>query len=363
MLNEGLFGDVQVCGLLETGYDEFDLIERKPIWRVPLLTRRLPKDLVAQGVKYLEWYHRIISKYRSHPIGVIHCHDLSPLPIATRLKKLTGARLVYDSHELQTETYGMSGVRQKLARLAERKLIPLVDVMITVSPSIRRWYADRYPHVPIHVLRNIPDATYAQNSRPFPLREKLKVPEESLLFIYLGGLNRGRGIETALQAFGDDRVSHHVLFMGQGPLRSLIENQRLKCTKIHYLPAVPPEDVLQYTAGADVGLCLYQDTCLNHRYCLPNKLFETISAGLPVLASNLPDQASLVTHYDAGWIIDDDIESVIQGLSRISTLEAKQKRQGLSDRTGDLTWSKESRVLIEIYRDLVQGQASVCEPA
>jgi len=356
LATSGIIGHLEIAGFHEQGYSEWEDISGRTIRRIRLGTRPLPKDLVSQFVKYAEWYARLVGHYRSAPLRIIHCHDLGPLPIAARLKQLTGAKLVYDAHELETETVGSSGVRKALARYAEQWFIRHVDAMITVSPSIRNWYRQRFPNVPIALVRNIPDmpGTYPA---PELLRERLNVPEEAVLFIYLGGLTRGRGIEIALEAFSDDQVPHHVLFMGNGPLRSEIGAARNRCPRIHYLPPVPPDQVLAHAAGADAGLCLYEDTCLNHRYCLPNKLFESLLAGIPVLASDLPDQASVVNSHNGGWVVPNDPAAIADILCRLTPGEVGKLRHGLFGRVQELRWEQEAKQLLGLYRNLLSNKA------
>ena len=186
-----------------------------------------------------------------------------------------------------------------------------------------------------------------------PLRERLGVHDEALLFIYLGGLGRGRGIEIALKAFSDVRVQHHVLFMGSGPLQYKIDAASSHCSRIHYLPPVSPSQVLAYAAGADVGLCLYEDTCLNHRYCMPNKLFESLLAGLPVLASDLPDQACIVRKHNSGWGVSKEPSVIANFLVSLSREDVEKVRDELPKRVKTLRWENEAKQLLCLYKKLL----------
>lgn len=111
---------------------------------------------MSQAVKFLEWQDHLVKAYKGKTLEVIHCHDLEPLPIAVQLKKITGAKLIYDAHELETERNGLKGIRKKLSQWQEQRLMPFVDHLITVSPSILDWYARRYRSIPVSLVRNIP---------------------------------------------------------------------------------------------------------------------------------------------------------------------------------------------------------------
>jgi glycosyltransferase involved in cell wall biosynthesis len=96
-----------------------------------------------------------------------------------------------------------------------------------------------------------------------------------------------------------------VVFMGYGELKQVIELTALNHKNIYFYPAVLPEVVLEYTASADLGVSLIENTCLSYYYCMPNKLFEYAMAGLPVVVSNMKDMSELVSKYEMGEVISD----------------------------------------------------------
>ncbi|MBM3349931.1 MAG: glycosyltransferase family 4 protein [Betaproteobacteria bacterium] len=341
-----------IAGFHDQGYAEQELIGNRQVYRWRLKTRPLPKDLFSQAIKFFEWRYRLVSAHMKEPLQVIHNHDLEPLPIAVKLKKLTGAKLIYDAHELETERNGSRGLRKKLSSWTEKKYIDHVDHIITVSPSIRDWYKRQYPNKPVSLVRNIPNSSCASTS-PFPLRETLEIHNDALLFLYLGGLTKGRGVEAILDGFEHSDVPHHVLFMGSGPLTEQVKAYSRRCARIHYRTPVPPSDVLTIAQGADIGLCHTEDTCLNHRYCLPNKLFECLLSGLPVLASDLPDQAQIVRDHQAGWVISPRASELTRFLVNLDARTARELRFGLRDRVSDLRWDNEAKVLIGVYEQLL----------
>lgn len=348
----GVFDQVEICGFHEPGYQLNESIGLCSIFRVKLTTRALPKNLIGQIIKYIEWHIRILKRYRHCLIKIIHCHDLAPLFIAVTLKSWYGGKLIYDAHELETETMGMRGLRQRLARWLESRLMSRVDALITVSPAILSWYQEQYPRVPAYLVRNIPVLS-VDACKALPLRSKFAVSDNSLLFMYLGGLGRGRGIEYALAAFAKPEVSHHVVFMGAGPLQDVVKKYEANFTNIHYLPPVLPSEVLAYVRNADAGLCLIEDLCLNYRYCLPNKLFEVILAGLPVLASDLPEQSAIVKNYQAGWLVNMSVDAIADKLASLTVADCHAVQRGLKDRARGLSWANESAVLLRVYQELL----------
>jgi len=341
-----------IAGFHDQGYAEQELIGNRQVYRWRLKTRPLPKDLFSQAIKFFEWRYRLVSAHMKEPLQVIHNHDLEPLPIAVKLKKMTGAKLIYDAHELETERNGGQGIRKRLSQWQENRLMPFVDHLITVSPSIRDWYAQRYPSTPISLVRNIPQHIDT-NIAAKPLRAALGVPDDALLFLYLGGIGKGRGVEAILEGFASQGVKHHVLFMGSGPLLGQVKSYAQRCHRIHYQPPVVPDEVIAYARGADVGLSLIEDSCLSYRYCLPNKLFECVVSGLPVLASNLPDQAKIVHDHQAGWVIPPNATALREFLCQLDASSARQMRLGLTDRVKDLRWDNEAKILLGVYEGLL----------
>ena len=85
----------------------------------------------------------------------------------------------------------------------------------------------------------------------------------------------------------------HLLFLGaEGNYAErlrVVAIEKGVAERVHLIGPVPLEALLSYTAQADIGVSLLEDSCENHRLALPNKLFEYLAAGLPVVVSNLPE--------------------------------------------------------------------------
>jgi len=355
LLECGLFSAVHVAAFEQPGLPEKENLEGRQVWRVSLRSRRLPKDLLSQSFKYAEWRHRIIAAHRMLPLAVIHCHDLEPLPLAVRLKRLTGARLVYDAHELETERAHLGRLRKWLLCAIEERCVRQVDALITVSPSIQGWYREKFPWLPVGLVRNVPEV-HRDPLEPVDLRARLHVAEHALLFIFQGSISSGRSVDLILDAFADRAVVHHVVFLGEGALADKVRGAARSCDRIHWLPPVRPESVLTTTAGADVGLSLIEDVSLSYRYCLPNKLFEYWAAGIPVLASALPDQASLVNQYRAGWVVPVERAHLIATLCGLRRSDVEGVRAGVGNAVRELNWSNEASRLLSIYQQALATQ-------
>jgi len=344
---------IKVAALWQDGLATEEYIdERICVWRPRLRTRSWPRLSVVQVVKYLEWLWRIAAKMRLEPPAVIHAHSLGALPVGVVAKWMTGAPLIYDAHELETEAYGIGSLERRLSRWMESFLIKRADSVVTVCDSIADWYEEHYGVAPPAVVRNVPDWEFGLSSGSDALRRQLGIPVDALIFLYQGALSPGRGIHAAVQAFERLDPDRHLVLMGFGVLEDEIRRVSAASDYVHFREAVPPHDLAEYTSSADIGLCLIEPVCLSNYFCLPNKLFEYIGSGIPVIASDLPEQRALIEAYDCGWVVGDDEEALGRLLASIDRDAVNRKAAGVGAARRSLSWSKEAEVLKNTYRAL-----------
>jgi len=272
--------------------------------RIRLKTKNLPKNIIFQAIKSAEFFIRAMTQvYRFQP-DVVNVHTLVLLPVGWFVKKFLRSELVYDAHELETEVMGLRGVRKRLAKWVERCFIGSCSLVIVVSESIADWYQKEYPIRRPFVVMNSPRRTMPGNSDKF--RKILGIPAHKLIFLYQGGLTRGRGVKALLEAFkirtNDDAV---LVLMGYGELLADVVEASRHCERIFFCQAVSPDVLLDWTSSADIGVSLIEPSCLSYLYCMPNKLFEYAMAGLPVMVSQTKDMAEFVERWDIGVVLSD----------------------------------------------------------
>lgn len=309
----------------------------REIWRLPVRSRN-------KLLRHIEWMARVYLKFRRETIACVNCHSLSVLPLGVLFKRFHGARLVYDAHELETETAVMRGARRAISRLVERWLIGDVDRVIVVSESIARWYRERYGIDNVSVVRNIPEP--GPNGDGVGLKQRLGLPRDALLFLYQGLLDDGRGIRLLVRAFAGGDPSRHVVFMGHGALERTVRDEAARHPNIHFHESVAPHDVVAAARGADVGLALIEDVCLSYRLCLPNKLFEYVAAGLPVIVSDFPDMGAFVDANGCGWRTTADAAAVRALVSRLTVAEIRERAARAESAARALRWSDEAANLL-----------------
>lgn len=291
---------------------------------------------------------------------VVHAHDAAMLLPGLLAARRSGAKLVYDSHELATGVPYRSGVWPAVVAASERLGAPRADATITVSTGIAARLDERYSlRRPATVIRNVPDLP-PPGATPAPsLRRTLGVGDAPLV-LHQGAVAPGRGCEVLVDAAGLlDGV--HLLFLGaEGPfaerLRALASSAGL-AERTHFLDPVPPETLLSHTAQADVGVSLLEDSCENHRLALPNKLFEYLAAGLPVVVADLPEASRLVDERGVGWCADPaDAGSVAAALrTALDRQDDDGLRHRLARAASELSWEREKQRLLAVYEELSRG--------
>jgi glycosyltransferase involved in cell wall biosynthesis len=300
----------------------------------------------------LRWSLRVWSAATRLSLACINCHSLPVLPLCVALKLRTGAKLVYDIHELETETANSTGLRRILAKVMERLLIRFADEVVVVNDYIRDWYVRAYGLKRAWTVKNVPRRTIEPPPRSRTLRNEFGIPDGALLLIYQGVLARGRGVETMLRVFERAAPEQHLVLMGFGPLTEMVLDHAACCPNIHYRRAVAPQDVPTYTAGADVGLCLIENVCLSYFHCLPNKLFEYANCGVPVIVSDFPEMSEFVERHGCGWCIDPDERSLARTLAALSSEEIMVRRERALAARPLFGWELEEPTLRDIYGGL-----------
>ena len=307
---------------------------------------------LGRVIKALGWYLSVLLVLKGKRITCFNCHSLSVLPIAVIVKLWKGCVLIYDPHELETETAGLNGMRQSVARAVEGYLIRFADVVCVVNHSIAAWYMARYRLKKVWVVRNVSYRSEKEPVRTGLLRQTVGLGSDAQIFIYQGLLAPGRGITLLIDVFSQLSTEQHLVFMGYGELESLICEAAARYANIHFMPAVPPEQVKDYTVDADVGISMIENVCLSYYLCLPNKLFEYTACGVPAVVSDFPEMARFVDEHDCGWKVAPNRESLCQLVLSLTSEELASKRANTRAPRELDCWIGEERTLLKMYEAL-----------
>ena len=296
----------------------------------------------------------------------IYCNDYPLLATAVRLKRITGAKLIYDSHEIYIATmnqffpqkgwkslYGkpLTWINQWFHKQRERRHLKQVDQMITVCDSFKTYFETTYEAPPILVVKNCPKdvGEYIQTNL---LREKLNLSAQDKILLYQGDVNISRGIEIVAHALKllDDTI-HFVVLGGGTKLNEFKE--KYTQSNIHFYGKVPFEELYDYTRSADLCIMLIENYNLSKKLTLPNKAFEYMVAGRPYITNQLPEVSKIVKEENCGFIIDDSnakkIAKAINEIFQRTDLEemGKRGRKAIEEK---YYWEKEVEKLLEFIK-------------
>jgi glycosyltransferase involved in cell wall biosynthesis len=286
---------------------------------------------------------------------VVHCHDVYVLPAALLIKLFSGCIIVYDAHELESNRNGQKRLEARIIRQIEKLAWPRIEMLISVSPSIIDWYLHNFGAKKNILVLNSPviscaiSTPLAQSKRYF--HDLYNLPPGKLVFVYLGLLIKGRGIDIYLSAFANSRVHSHVVFIGYGEMSAHIKEVSDNCDRVHLHPPVSHDEVVNLVASADAGLCIIEKVSLSDYYCLPNKLFEYAFAGLPVVASRFPDMEEVVSKYNIGICCDPTPMSLIETIENFGNRMTTVSNPDLQE----LSWDAQRIRLINAYQVILNN--------
>ena len=321
---------------------------------VKLVGRRVPRfSIFGKISSIVSYYIGVFKLVMSYDVRCINAHSLSVLPLCVFLAKKTGAKLIYDTHELETETNSTGGLRKVLGKFAESIFIKHADHVFVVGEEIAEWYASAYSiEKPTVILNSPPYATVAKSDY---FRSKFLLNDEQVICLYLGSLSEGRGIVklcNSFMSFCDDSMV--IVFMGSGDLKDYVLGCDKKSSRIFYHDPVPTTEVVKFSSSADVGLSLVENTCLSHFYSMPNKIFEYLFSSLPVVVSNMRETASFVEKYSIGEVLcDDTCSSLHSAILKVTNFEFDMS--GISRVIKDTCWERQEEKMLLVYKKLLTG--------
>jgi len=350
--------------LHEMGYD-VSLVGRKlrkslALDERPYKTIRL-NLLFEKGVfMYAEWHVRLFFYLLLNKCCLLFANDLDTLLPNYLASKIYQLPIIYDSHEYFTEVPELQNnpFRKKVWKRVEQYIFPRLKHTITVNDSIAGLFYKNYGKKPL-VVRNVPLANNFNrvNNIAF-FKTENEIPEDKKIIIIQGaGINIQRGAEEAVEAMKHlpDCV---LLVIGSGD----VYNTLLKLSAEHnvgerivFISRLPYSDLMEFTQIADVGLTLDKNTNINYRYSLPNKLFDYIQAGIPVISSDLTEVTAIVKKFDIGMVINNvtpsEIANAIKNLFRDNETYTTY-RNNTKAAAAELNWSVERKKLEDLIRTI-----------
>ena len=352
---------VEVCcvGYRCQRYDE-EQVKRLPC----------PADIVSIDSKYdgkQRWILRkLIRERKKNQVvkeailacapDVIHANDLNALIPAYAASKKLKCRLIYDSHEINTDNY--TGKKNHFLRAyyraMESRLVHKVDLMVSVSHAAADYFASEYKIKKPMVITNCALA------RENVLQPAAKNPGFEVL--NHGGFYAGRGYDLMVEAAPLLREYPEIklALRGFGRMEDQLHQRAkaLQAENVIFYPKVKVEELIPLAAGSMVGVAITEPICLNFKLSVSNKLFEYAAAGLPVIMSDIPEHRYLNEKYQIGLILPDNTpQSLANGVLQLyQNRELYQKLAENAKRMSqEVNWENEFQNLLDAERRMLKS--------
>ncbi|GAB4276437.1 MAG: glycosyltransferase family 4 protein [Coriobacteriia bacterium] len=338
-------------------------IERAVPWETSPWSKPLTKIKQSSERK-----RGLVAAVSAYAPDVVHCHDLPTLEYGVLVRERTGAKVVFDDHELYPDSLMQKKGGQGSApvitywRSVEKRFVPQADAVITVSSGIARIHKERYG-VKAHVVLNVPERLEPPCARS-RLREALSLDEQVPIVLYQGLLlETGRSLVELVDAMAQVPAAH-LAVQGSGDGKAAMEArvaERGITERVHFMGWLPTEDLYSYTCGATVGTVFLDGVEKSHQNSLPNRLFLYMMAGVPVAVSNLPVMSEFVRRERIGITANprdpDSMAAAIRWLIDHPEERAEMAVRGRRLAETTYNWPVQKQVLLDVYADLLKETA------
>jgi glycosyltransferase involved in cell wall biosynthesis len=305
----------------------------------------IPYDIFRLQFWWREGYRKALELHEREYFDALHCHDLDTLPIGVALKKKHGLPLVYDAHEI----WGYMVAKDLPKWWAnyylwkEKKLAPIADHIITVAEPHEQYFQNIGCNK-VNIIRNCKEVDKTEYVPP---------DNEIFTLVYIGGLGEGRFLRESVEIC-QELKGVHFRIAGFGPLENVMKQTAKNAPfgNIEFLGKIPMERVIPETVKGDVSLCMLNPSNMNNRIGPPNKLFEAMVAGRPVIATKGTYSGNLVEELKMGLAVEFDEKSLKNAIIKLRDdpkLREEFGKNALKAALGEYNWKIQEKKLLNLY--------------
>ena len=309
----------------------------------------LPYDIFRLHFWWNKGYKDALRLYNENPFDVIHCHDLSSLPIGVKLKKKLGLSLIYDAHEIWG--YMVVGDLPKLWAnyylWKEKHLLKYVDRIITVNEPLKNYF------------RKITgkSVTIIMNCKPLQGTKYEPPNNDKFTLLYIGTLGKPRFLLELVDVV-KELPDIHCIIGGSGSKQNYVDALKDKCSKVQnidFIGRVPMKEVLPMTKKADAIVCMTSPDNPNSSRALANKQFEAMVCGRPIICTKNTYPGEFTEKQKCGLAIPytkNDLKQAIIKLRDSPKLREELGRNALNAAIREYNWEKQEEKLLKVYEEL-----------
>jgi glycosyltransferase involved in cell wall biosynthesis len=349
----------KVCNFLNDNNWDVTLIGRKhkqslTIEERSYITQRINCFFNKGVLLYAEFMMKLFFRLLFKNPDVFLANDLDTLLPNFLISRLKNKKLVFDSHEYFTGVPELekSPFKKNIWKSLERFILPKIKFAYTVNQSIADLYNSEYGII-MKVVRNVPAL-----ENKIEKSEMLYPENKNILLLQGAGINEERGAEELVESMSLLPGNYKLYFIGSGTLWNKLKEMTYRLNlneKIEFIDKIPFSKLHDYTRQAHLGLSLDKSSCLNYKLSLPNKVFDYIHAGIPVLSSSVVEVKNIIDNFEVGATIKDVTpSSIAEAIKNIFENEALYNRwkENTYKAAEILCWQKEEKVLAEIFSSL-----------
>ena len=322
----------------------------------PYRTKRMRLIFNKGALFYAEFNIRLFILLLFSKVDIYHANDLDTL-FANYLAAIIRRKpIVYDSHEYFTGVPEIQNKKlvKKVWQTIEQFIFPKLKHIITVNQSIAQLYKEEY-NKDLRILRNVPNKIETLKLKS---KSELNIAEDKDIIITQGaGININRGIEELVEAM---QYLNNVclIIIGDGDVIPQLKKRVLELkleNSIIFKGRMPYHEMMQYTQHAKLGITIDKDTNTNYKYSLPNKLFDFIHAGIPILASKIIEVEKIIKKYQIGLFINNHEPTHIANQIKYALDNKELMSEWKSNTTlatKELNWEIEENTLKDLYKKI-----------
>lgn len=305
---------------------------------------------------YIQNLDSMINKAISIKADFYIANDLPTLPIVKACIEQNGGKFIYDAHEFFLGQDVFSKKQKENLEKIEKSIFPRVDFFITVNDDIRKLFFEKYGEKKSEIIFN---ATKCSCEEKKYLHDLIGIDRNEKILLYQGGFIEKRKLENLIY-ISKYLNNSKLVMLGWGTtekqLKKLAEDLGLLDEKVFFIPKISQKELISYTSSATIGIIPYDGYDLNTKYCTPNKLFEFVCAGIPIVYNdNLHTVDNIIKSYKIGFSIDvNDYENTAKQIDELVNDNDRlvKFRDNVKITREVLNWDNEKIKILNIFKDL-----------